>query len=236
MGAGALTDSRLRRLAQPPPRPAPDEFEHCDMCAEPIGPRHRHLIDVESRQLICACQACSLLFDRKAASGGHYRRVPDRRRALAGFEMPDVSWASLRIPVEMAFFFHATPAGRVVAFYPGPMGATESALELEAWEELVAANPVLSEMEPDVEALLVNRAGDAREHFLVPVDDCYRLVGLIRGRWRGFTGGAEVWEEIGRFFEDLGQRCERPRRTPRASVAAPDTSDPAASAAGPQEE
>ena len=49
-----------------------------------------------------------------------------------------------------------------------------------------------------------------REHWLVPIDDCYELVGLIRTRWRGFGGGEEVWDAIARFFDDL-PRAERTR-------------------------
>ena len=40
----------------------------------------------------------------------------------------------------------------VVAFYPSPAGTTECELDLGAWEELVAANPVLEGLEPDAEA------------------------------------------------------------------------------------
>jgi uncharacterized protein DUF5947 len=58
-----------------------------------------------------------------------------------------------------------------------------------------------------VEALLVNRARGAHDSFLVPIDECYKLVGVIRTRWRGFSGGREVWDEIARFFEDLGRRA-----------------------------
>jgi hypothetical protein len=108
----------------------------------------------------------------------------------------------------MAFFFYSAPAGRVVAFYPSPMGPTESLLKLGAWEELEEANPVLKGMERDVEALLVNRARGAREHFLVPMDKCYSLVGVIRTHWRGFSGGREVWEEIRRFFDELRERSK----------------------------
>jgi hypothetical protein len=85
------------------------------------------------------------------------------------------------------------------------MGATESQLELDAWAEIAVALP---DLEPDVEALLVRRPHD---HFIVPIDDCYRLVGLIRTRWRGFTGGREVWEELARFFAELDRRS-RPAR------------------------
>ena len=182
--------------------------EHCDLCGEPIPPEHRHLLEISTREMMCACRPCSILFDKEAASEGRYRLVPDRRLFLEDFEMSDAQWESLRIPVDMAFFFYSAPAERVVAFYPSPMGPTESLLKLGAWKELEKANPVLKGMERDVEALLVNRARGAREHFLVPMDKCYSLVGLIRTRWRGFTGGQEVWEEIGLFFEELRRRSK----------------------------
>ena len=187
-------------------------LEHCDLCGEPIPPEHRHLLEVSTREMMCACRPCSILFDREAASEGRYRLVPDRRLFLEDFEMSDAQWESLRIPVDMAFFFYSTPAERVVAFYPSPMGPTESLLKLSAWEELERRNPVLGAMDRDVEALLVNRVRGAREHFLVPMDECYSLVGLIRTRWRGLSGGREVWEEIERFFEQLRERSKRAGR------------------------
>ena len=75
---------------------------------------------------------------------------------------------------------------------------------------------MLREMAPDTEALLVNRARGARRYFLVPIDECYKLVGLIRTRWRGFTGGKEVWEEIGRFYADLERRSRTRKATERS--------------------
>ena len=210
MASGTLGSSRLRQAAR---RPAPERAqpvpeENCELCNARIGPGHRHLLDISSRELMCACQACKILFDRPQAGGDHYRLVPDRRLRLEGFALDDVTWAELRIPVDMAFLFYSTPAERVVAFYPGPMGATESQLELEAWDELERANPVLRSMERDVEALLVNRAKGARDHYLVPIDDPYELVGVIRTRWRGLTGGQEVWEEIDGFFKRLASRSD----------------------------
>jgi hypothetical protein len=171
-----------------------------------VPPGHRHLVDLDDRRLLCACRACALLFDSKAAGGGHLRLVPTRRRRLDGFVLDGAAWDRLQIPVDMAFFFFSTPAGRVSAFYPSPAGPTESLLQLEAWTELEAANPILAEMEPDVEALLISRARGMREHWLVPIDDCYELVGLIRSRWRGFGGGEEVWDAIADFFDDLPTR------------------------------
>jgi hypothetical protein len=98
----------------------------------------------------------------------------------------------------MAFFFHSSAAGRVVAFYPSPVGATESLLNVDAWDDRV-----LTELEPDVEALLVNRTRGRRECWIVPVDRCYELVGLVRTHWKGFGGGAEVWEALDGFFDRL---------------------------------
>ena len=209
--------STLRRVAQQSERAVEaaaqeqaareqDARETCELCGEPIPPEHRHLLEVSSREIRCVCQACSILFHSEAASEGRYRLLPDRHLFLEDFEMDDAQWDSLRIPVDMSFFFHSAPAERVVAFYPSPMGPTESLLKLGAWEELETQNPVLRGMEQDVEALLVNRVGGAREHFLVPLDECYSLVGIIRVHWRGLSGGREVWEEIDRFFEGLKNR------------------------------
>jgi Family of unknown function (DUF5947) len=181
--------------------------ERCELCGAAIAPEHRHLLDLSKRELMCTCRACSILFASKAASAGHYRLVGDRRLRLEDLELDDAAWEELRLPVDMAFFFRNSTEGRVQAFYPSPMGPTESLLGLEAWSELEAANPVLATLEPDVEALLVNRVRGARGHWIVPIDDCYSLVGLIRTRWRGLTGGAEVWGEIARFFEQLDRRA-----------------------------
>jgi Family of unknown function (DUF5947) len=205
--------SSLRRFAQEESKKAAAEAaeavqERCELCSEPIPPEHRHLLNVSTREIMCACRPCSILFDREAASEGRYQLIPDRRLFLEDFEISDAQWESLRIPVDMAFFFYSTPAERVVAFYPSPMGPTESLLKLSTWEELEESNPVLKGMERDVEALLVNRVRGAREHFLVPLAECYSLVGLIRRHWRGLSGGREVWEEIGRFFEELRKRSK----------------------------
>jgi Family of unknown function (DUF5947) len=190
--------SALARLAS---KPAVAEApERCDLCAAPVPPVHRHMLDLERRRLLCACRACALLFDRDAAGGSHYRLIPQRRIFLKDFVLDDGLWDTLRIPVEMAFFINSSAAGRVVALYPGPMGVTESSLELDDWDD-----PALRELEVDVEALLVNHAEG--ETFLVPIDDCYRLAGLIRTSWRGLAGGEDVWREIRGFFATLREEA-----------------------------
>jgi hypothetical protein len=210
MGAGADTGMRssaLQRMARRAAQEREQALEHCDMCGAPIAADHRHLLDVPVRELMCACRACAVLFDRGAASEGHYRLVPDRRLHVEDFELDDAAWADLRLPVDLAFFVDESQAGRVRAYYPGPMGATESMLGLDAWRELAAANPVLTTLQPDVEALLVDRTRGARRHLVVPIEDCFALAGLIRMHWKGLTGGKDVWEEIGRFFDGLDRRA-----------------------------
>jgi len=189
----------LRQFARPRARQ-----ERCEMCGAPLWPRHAHLIELKSRRLVCACDACAMLFvdDRAAA----YRRVPRESAPLADFRLSDAQWESLLIPIGLAFFFHSTPAGRVVAVYPSPAGATESLLQLETWQSLVADNPVLGELQPDVEALLVNRLGQSRRYYRVPIDQCYQLVGLIRLHWRGLSGGSDLWKEVDEFFDRLDEK------------------------------
>jgi hypothetical protein len=184
--------------------------ERCELCSHQLAAEHPHLIEPASRKLLCACDACAILFSGAAET--RYRRVPRCIRFLADFHLSDAQWESLMIPINMAFFFNSTPAGHVVALYPSPAGPTESLLGLDSWDEIVQSNPLLKEMEPDVEALLVNRVGSARgyasaQYYLVPIDECYKLVGLIRAHWRGLSGGSKVWEEIAIFFNGLKQRA-----------------------------
>lgn len=193
--------SALKRFVR---KRAPDE--QCDLCSVEIAPEHTHLLDPATRQLICACIPCALLFDGQ--QGTKYKRVPQRLRVLQSFQMADEQWDDLLIPVGMAFFFNSSTEDRVMAYYPSPAGPTESLLTLEAWQEVVKDNPVLREMQPDVEALLVNRIGGAQEYYLAPIDKCYELVGLIRANWRGLSGGHEVWKEIAQFFNGLQARAE----------------------------
>lgn len=178
--------------------------ERCDVCGVGLPEEHPHLFEPASRQLICTCEECAVSVGLQG--GGSYRRVPHQVRFLPEFHLAEAQWDGLLIPVGMAFFFYNTPAGRVMAFYPSPAGATESLLSLETWQELVQDNPVLAEMEPDVEALLVNRVQGAQEYFIAPIDKCYELVGLIRANWRGLSGGAEVWDQIGSFYTRLKEQ------------------------------
>ena len=154
-----------------------------------------------TQKITCACDACALRF--QDVVDGRFKLIPRDARILEDFVISDAAWGNFALPINLAFFFFNTPRGKMMAYYPSPAGATESLLSLDAWTGLVEQNPVLGAMAPDVEALLVNRAGSARDYFIAPIDVCYRLVGTIRMHWRGLSGGQEVWEKINAFFAAL---------------------------------
>jgi hypothetical protein len=203
----------------PPSGPDRRTGVRCELCSNPLGGGHRghrHLVDVQDRGLLCVCRACSVHFDRSEALPGKHRLVPERVRRIEDFKFPHALWRGLDIPVDMAFFFENSAEQRIVGFYPGPMGATETRPGLGRWPELVERNPVLATLEADVEALLVNLLRDSDRYWLVPVDVCYELVGIIRQSWRGLAGGPEVWDRLAAFFEELSSRAEPVRSGPRS--------------------
>jgi Family of unknown function (DUF5947) len=180
-----------------------ETVEHCELCSAELAPEHQHLLEPAIRKLVCSCDACAILF---ASSDAKYRRVPRNIRLLENFQMDDMEWDSLMIPINMAFFFYSSPQKKTVVLYPSPAGPTESLLPLDAWTEILELNPILKNLEADTEALLVNRVKQA-EYYIVPIDKCYELTGLIRAYWRGLAGGTEVWEKIQQFFAELKQRA-----------------------------
>jgi hypothetical protein len=188
----------LRRFTQ---RAAMTPAEQCELCSIPLRNGHRHLLETAQRRIVCACDGCALSF--QGVVDGRFQLIPRDARNLPDFSLSDAQWEGLALPISMVFFFRNTQTGKTTAMYPSPAGATESLLPLATWEMLVLANPVLSTMKPDVEALLVNRMGTARQYYLTPIDVCYELVGLIRRRWSGLSGGEEVWREIATFFTRL---------------------------------
>jgi hypothetical protein len=188
-----------------------DPGETCEMCSAPLADQHQHLLEPATRKLVCSCDACAILFSNQTAK--RFKRVPRRVRVLDDFQLTDGQWDSLMMPINMAFFFESTPQGRVMALYPSPAGATESLLPLDAWEDIAAEHPAVRGMHADVEALLVNRLGHSRgfsnpEYYVVPIDECFKLVGLIRAHWRGLSGGTEVWQQMAQFFSDLKRKAQ----------------------------
>lgn len=190
----------LRRFVQQVSRAE----ELCELCAAPVTERHPHLFDARNRRILCTCDACAILFSGSVKT--QYRRVSRDVQYLADFHLDDALWNSLMIPIGLVFFSISSVSGETAAFYPSRAGATESTVDPELWTELLDRNPVLQNMRPDIEALLVNRFNQEREYYLAPIDDCYRLTGLIRKHWTGFSGGSEVWQVIRDYFAGLRQR------------------------------
>ena len=191
-------------------RRAPEpEAERCEMCSELISEEHQHVVNVAGRQLLCVCRACYLLFTDSEAEL-RYRAVPDRYLAFPGFALDRRAWEALQIPVGVAFFFANSALGRTVAFYPGPAGATESELDLDAWNAISRADPRVRLLTDDVEALLVRVPDDESaepQTYLVPIDACYEFVGRLRMMWRGFDGGQEARAFLDGFFERIEARA-----------------------------
>ena len=203
--------SGLRQMAAwataPPSARAPVPWRSaaptCELCPIGIGEQHRHLLDLAQRRIVCVCETCWSL-----RSGDPQFRPPGTRTLwLEDFDLPDEVWAAFQIPIGLAFLMRSSVTGGVVALYPSPAGATESELELTAWDALCAANPVLERLEPDAEALIVNRTTREHQYAIVPTDQCYRMVGLIKSRWEGITGGRGVEDAVGEFFERVRARA-----------------------------
>jgi hypothetical protein len=159
------------------------------------------MLEMATRKIVCACDACTMTF--VPVVQGRFKVIPRDARSLPNFQISDADWENFALPINLAFFFYDTPNKKMTALYPSPAGATESLLPLTAWETIVRQNPILRDLQPDVEALLVNRANDARDYYLAPIDKCFELVGVIRMNWRGFSGGEEVWRAIEKFFATL---------------------------------
>ncbi len=191
------------------------------MCAEPIADEHQHVVNVAARQLMCVCRACYLLFT-DAEAELRYRAVPDRYLAFGDFALDRRAWEALQIPVGVAFFFVNSALGRTVAFYPGPAGACESELDLDAWDAIRRGDSRVGLLTDDVEALLVrvpswdgtDTESAQPQTYLVPIDACYEFVGRLRMLWRGFDGGQEARQFIDGFFADMEARAVKTPETP----------------------
>lgn len=198
---------RMRALAQASAEATPSGSaparEYCEICRAPLPDDHRHLLQLEERRIVCACEACWALH----SGDPEYRPAGMRTVWLDPFDLDDELWARCQIPIGLAFFMRSTVTGGVVAFYPSPAGATESELELEAWEELTQRNPILANLEPDGEALIANRLASPPQYVIAPIDQCYALVGLIKLRWEGISGGAALSEAVPEFFAQLREKA-----------------------------
>lgn len=207
MDASRTTGGGLEALRRFTRARAQAKREVCALCGAVLGPDHPHLLERANRRIACSCPACALLF--AGPEGGRFLRVPHRVRFLRDFAFDDAEWEQMMLPIGLAFFVRRAD-GVPAALYPSPAGVVESLLPLDACAERLAAHTELAAMEPEVEALLVNRIGAEPMSFLVPIDECFRLAGLMRQNWRGLSGGPGVWAAVAGFFNELRQRAENP--------------------------
>jgi hypothetical protein len=203
--------SRMRALAQSQvgagvPERSRAPAGRCDICNTALPEDHRHLLHLEERRIVCSCEACWALH----SGDPEYRPAGMRTVWLERFDCDEELWGRFQIPIGLAFFMRSSVTGGVVGFYPSPAGATESELALDAWEELVERNRALGDLDPDAEALIVNRLAEPPQHVIAPIDECYRLVGLIKSRWEGISGGPALREAVPQFFDALRGRSGGP--------------------------
>jgi hypothetical protein len=177
------------------PRPTGDV---CGLCASALAEPHPHLFDTEKESLECACPACAMLFDQRKT--GRWKHVPPRAEKLSANPVGDAAWASMGLPIGLAFFVKSSRAGQTIAWYPGPAGATRCQLSF--------APPALT-LADDVEALLAHRLDGANEAWVLSIDLCFELVGEIRRSWRGFGGGPGVRDALAAFFARLQKEHAR---------------------------
>ncbi len=208
---GGDNQALLQRMLRKRPPPG----ERCDFCSAPLAPEHSHLIELAARRILCSCRPCYIVFEPEGAAVGRYRPIPERYLELADFALEDATWDALAIPIGLAFLFYNSLEKKMVAFYPSPVGATESLLPLDTWGEIAAANPVLSTLSPDVEAILIQRSARAaallhradRRRLRAGRHDPEHVEGLRRRR-----GGAPPHRRVLRQGRGTGAR-QRDART-----------------------
>ncbi|MFF0448809.1 DUF5947 family protein [Streptomyces sp. NPDC004609] len=205
LAAGRLRNAPMATAQGHVPRGGEgDGRERCDLCSAPVEAGHRHLLTADTAAVMCACRACSLLFEQTDDDTGHrFRLVPADRTPLTGPGLPEPVWAGLAVPVDLAFFTTSGTSGGVTAAYPSPLGLMRSGVTPDSWARVTECLPALRTLRPDVSALLVDRVHTPHRYWLVPVDDCYRLAALVRAHWKGLNGGPEVWRRVDGFFGAL---------------------------------
>ena len=213
---------RLRRFVN-----RATDHSSCDLCRSELPDRHRHLLELVQRRMLCACDACALLFGD--ANGSRIRPIPESVTRIE-LNMSDQQWSGLGIPIGMAFFTvcdrevsresssirslspdvtvrHSaeatTDAAPVQVGYPSPAGLVMSSVEQDDWLALIDANPAVGRLRPEVESLLINRLASRQQAFVVPLDVCFELIGIVRRHWEGWSAGPDLQRAMDGFFDQL---------------------------------
>lgn len=173
----------------------------CVLCAVAVRSGHRHLLQLEQKSIVCVCESCFA----RGARDAELRRTHGRVEWLEDFRLPEHVWTALGPPAGLALFLRSS-SGRVVALSPRVSGAAESELPAADWERLASDNPTLDTLEPDAEALIVDRVGRPPRHLIAPIDTCNRLVGLVQSRTRAGMLEPELAPALDDFFYGLRRR------------------------------
>ena len=197
----------LRQFARAP-RPA----ERCELCSAALAHEHPHLVEISLRQIVCACEACATLFDGMAS--GKYRRVSRRAQLLANFQIdrravgkpPDPHQHGVLLPIAAwkEKWSHSTPA--LPELWNPCFRSMPGTRSCRRTPSLASCNPISRRCSSTGWVTPTN--GRRPSTIIAPIDECYKLVGLIRANWKGLSGGAEVWAEIGRFFSALRAQAD----------------------------
>jgi len=199
----AMRAMRASATAPATPPPPASLAESCDLCGNDLSDDHRHMLHLGERYILCTCETCLAM----KAGDADLRPTGSRTLWLEDFDLPDEVWAAFQIPVGLAFFLRSSGVGRMAAMYPSPAGATECELQFADWERLVTLNPILEDLEADIEALIVNRMTEPHEHVVAPIDEAYKLVGMIKANWEGISGGDALAKAVPAFFGQLREKA-----------------------------
>jgi hypothetical protein len=188
----------LERFVRPTP-------ERCQRCESALSARHRHAFDDAERSLVCICAACAQF---ESGAPGRFRLVPEAARGASSWTPDDAAWRALGVPKGLVFFVYHSARACWVAHLPTPFGAMQASISLDAAAALAAGNTLVRGIEPDVEALLVRHwRGRPCQCYAVPIDICYELVAIMRGKFRGCNGRHAIEEKVAEFFADLERQC-----------------------------
>lgn len=191
-------------------------LEECELCAEAISVEHDHLLEPDARRVLCACSACAELFSQEQQRHGpRYLRVDRRAARLDELNIDDGMWSDMGVTAGLAFFTTRSKTGEVVATFPGRAGIVESFVPLKVWSELERRFPVLKDILPDVEALLVRRSSRHQDYLQVSIDHCYELAGLLRSS--DAPSSSPELAVVQGFFERLDERTGRRGHSRRPS-------------------
>ena len=141
---------------------APARAERCELCSLEICAPTIRTVRSDGPQAGVLVRCLRVVVQRTQLMPGS-SGCRDEIRLLSEFHMTDAQWDGLMVPINMAFFFRSSPEQGWWRHVPQSGGRHGVAAFAGGVERNCATRiPNSKKMEPDVEALLVNRIGHAR--------------------------------------------------------------------------